>query len=117
MGVKKSIVATRARLGAMRYTAASSRAASPCSTFGSTIGGSAPSTCPSSTGLSLQAQPAPWLYSVNRSGETSCMCSLVSRPMGLVFAAIAPHGGIAIKDEVAAVTRAGMEELGRLFDE
>jgi aromatic ring-opening dioxygenase LigB subunit len=37
--------------------------------------------------------------------------------MGLVFAAIAPHGGIAIKDEVASVTRAGMEELGRLFDE
>src|SRR4029077_8136998 len=37
--------------------------------------------------------------------------------MGLVFAAIAPHGGIAIKDDVAAVTRAGMEELGRLFDE
>jgi aromatic ring-opening dioxygenase LigB subunit len=35
----------------------------------------------------------------------------------LVFAAIAPHGGIAIKDEVAAVTRAGMEELGRLLDE
>jgi aromatic ring-opening dioxygenase LigB subunit len=35
----------------------------------------------------------------------------------LVFAAIAPHGGIAIKDEVAAVTRGGMEELGRLFDE
>ena len=37
--------------------------------------------------------------------------------MGLVFAAIAPHGGIAIKDGVAAATRAGMEELGRLFDE
>jgi aromatic ring-opening dioxygenase LigB subunit len=35
----------------------------------------------------------------------------------LVFAAIAPHGGIAIKDDVAQVTRAGMEELGRLFDE
>ena len=37
--------------------------------------------------------------------------------MGLVFAAIAPHGGIAIDDEVAAVTRTGMEELGRLFDD
>ena len=37
--------------------------------------------------------------------------------MALVFAAIAPHGGIAISDDVAAVTRAGMEELGRLFDE
>lgn len=37
--------------------------------------------------------------------------------MALVFAAIAPHGGIAIDDDVAAVTRAGMEELGRLFDE
>jgi aromatic ring-opening dioxygenase LigB subunit len=35
----------------------------------------------------------------------------------LVFAAVAPHGGIAINDDVAAVTRAGMEELGRLFDE
>jgi aromatic ring-opening dioxygenase LigB subunit len=35
----------------------------------------------------------------------------------LVFAAIAPHGGIAIDDDVAAVTRAGMEELGRLFEE
>lgn len=33
-----------------------------------------------------------------------------------MFAAIAPHGGIAITDEVATVTRAGMEELGRLFD-
>lgn len=37
--------------------------------------------------------------------------------MPLVFAAIAPHGGIAIDDDVAAVTRAGMEELGNLFDE
>ena len=37
--------------------------------------------------------------------------------MPLVFAAIAPHGGIAINDDVAAVTRAGMEELGRLFDQ
>ena len=36
--------------------------------------------------------------------------------MPLVFAAIVPHGGIAIADEVAAVTRAGMEELGRRFD-
>ncbi|HEV2034389.1 MAG TPA: hypothetical protein VGU71_09360 [Candidatus Dormibacteraeota bacterium] len=41
---------------------------------------------------------------------------------GLVFAAIAPHGGIAIDEactpqerELAAVTRAGMLELGRLF--
>ena len=37
--------------------------------------------------------------------------------MALVFAAIAPHGGIAINDAVATVTREGMEELGRLFDE
>jgi aromatic ring-opening dioxygenase LigB subunit len=43
--------------------------------------------------------------------------------MPLVFAAIAPHGGIAIAEacspderELAAVTRAGMQELGRLFD-
>lgn len=35
--------------------------------------------------------------------------------MALVFAAIAPHGGIAINDNVARVTRAGMEELGRRF--
>jgi aromatic ring-opening dioxygenase LigB subunit len=41
----------------------------------------------------------------------------------LVFAAIAPHGGLAIAEacapherELAAKTRAGMEELGRLFD-
>ena len=43
-------------------------------------------------------------------------------PMPLVFAAIAPHGGLAIEEAcspeergLAAVTRAGMEELGRLF--
>src|SRR2546430_16303107 len=42
--------------------------------------------------------------------------------MPLVFAAIAPHGGIAVAEacapgerEVAAVTRAGLEELGHLF--
>src|SRR2546422_2462996 len=42
--------------------------------------------------------------------------------MGLVIAAIAPHGGIAIAEackpdevDVAAITRAGMEELGRAF--
>src|SRR5260370_40274015 len=41
---------------------------------------------------------------------------------GLVFAAIAPHGGIAIAEacspderEVAIKTREGMEELGRRF--
>lgn len=45
------------------------------------------------------------------------MCQLVSRSVPLVFAAIAPHGGIAINDDVAAVTRSGMEELGRLYDE
>jgi len=44
--------------------------------------------------------------------------------MGLVFAAIAPHGGLAIEEAcaaeergLAAATRAGMQELGRLFDE
>ena len=44
--------------------------------------------------------------------------------MALVFAAIAPHGGIAIAEacspderDVALKTRAGMEELGRLFEE
>jgi aromatic ring-opening dioxygenase LigB subunit len=42
--------------------------------------------------------------------------------VGLVFAAIAPHGGLAIAEacspaerSLAASTRAGMEELGRLF--
>ncbi len=42
--------------------------------------------------------------------------------MALVFAAIAPHGGLAIEEActpeergLAASTRAGMEELGRLF--
>lgn len=42
--------------------------------------------------------------------------------MPLVFAAIAPHGGLAIAEacspeerQLAAKTRAGMEELGRLF--
>jgi len=44
--------------------------------------------------------------------------------MALVFAAIAPHGGITIAEacspderDVALKTRAGMEELGRLFEE
>lgn len=44
--------------------------------------------------------------------------------MPIVFAAIAPHGGIAVEEacapeelKVAEVTRAGMQELGRLFDE
>src|SRR5258706_13713135 len=46
-------------------------------TFGSAIAGSAPSTRPSSIGLSLQAQPAPWLYSVSRSGESSFIACLV----------------------------------------
>lgn len=43
--------------------------------------------------------------------------------MGLVFAAIAPHGGLAVAEactpeemQVAALTRSGMEELGRAFD-
>ncbi len=43
--------------------------------------------------------------------------------MGLVFAAIAPHGGLAIEElvapedrDVALTTRRGLEELGRRFD-
>jgi aromatic ring-opening dioxygenase LigB subunit len=47
---------------------------------------------------------------------------MVIAQMGLVFAAIAPHGGLAIEAAcapeergLAAATRAGMEELGRLF--
>jgi aromatic ring-opening dioxygenase LigB subunit len=46
----------------------------------------------------------------------------VAGPGALVFAAIAPHGGLAIEEactpeerEVAAATRAGMEELSQLF--
>ena len=42
--------------------------------------------------------------------------------MGIVFAAIAPHGGIAIaeacdegEEDLALATRHGMEELGRLL--
>jgi aromatic ring-opening dioxygenase LigB subunit len=42
--------------------------------------------------------------------------------MGLVFAAIAPHGGLAIEEacsaeelSMAVATRAGMQELGKLF--
>src|SRR5437868_15534354 len=49
-------------------------------------------------------------------GRVACL-------MPLVFAAIAPHGGIAIAEacdpserDVAIKTRAGMEELGRKFD-
>lgn len=43
--------------------------------------------------------------------------------MGLVFAAIAPHGGLAVEElvapedrDVALATRRGLEELGRRFD-
>src|SRR2546430_5734508 len=109
------------------------------------MGCSAQSTCTSSTGLSLQAHPAPWLYSVNRSGESCSICCakyrvcLIHAPtrrlspptsparrggggVPLVFAAIAPHGGVAVAEacppherEGAAITRAGMEELGRLL--
>jgi len=46
----------------------------------------------------------------------------VAGPGALVFAAIAPHGGLAIEEActpeergVAAATRAGMQQLGRLF--
>ena len=42
--------------------------------------------------------------------------------MGLVFAAIAPHGGLAVEEactpnevKVALKTRTGMETLGRAF--
>src|SRR5712691_3880906 len=93
-------------------------------TLGSAIAGRAPSTRPSSIGLSLHAQPAPWLYSVSRSGESSfiSLLSMVIAHMALVFAAIAPHGGLAIDEAcspeergLAAATRAGMMELAELF--
>src|SRR5258708_18297666 len=93
-------------------------------TLGSAMAGRAPSTRPSSIGLSLQAQPAPWLYSVSRSGETSfiSLLSMVIAHMALVFAAIAPHGGLSIDQAcsppergVAAATRAGRMELAQPF--
>src|SRR5258708_1081615 len=60
-------------------------------------------------------------YAVS-SGGPRMRGDLPGKRRGLVFAAIAPHGGLAIaeacsRDErmLAAATRAGMEELGRLF--
>ena len=70
------------------------------------IGGA--SSTPSPGGFAADL-PSEW------GGEYFCL-------MPLVFAAIAPHGGIAVAEacapgerEVAAVTRAGLEELGHLF--
>src|SRR5436190_38831 len=89
MGVKKSPVDTSARSSVSRNTAASSPVVAPTSTRGSSSAGRAPRTCPSSTGLSLQPQPAPWLYSVSLSwvsiaaqrtapGKTACVrCACV----------------------------------------
>src|SRR2546430_931002 len=107
------------------------------------MGCSAQSTCTSSTGLSLQAHPAPWLYSVNRSGESCSICCakyrvcLIHAPtrrlspptsparrgggvVALGFAALAPPGGIAVAGGCApherggaAVPRAGGGGLGR----
>src|SRR5438105_11166877 len=79
MGVKKSTVATSARSPSIWNTAASSRRSVPTRTRGSVSGGSASRTCPSSTGLSLQAQPAPWLYSVRRSCP-NCSMGVILAP-------------------------------------
>src|SRR5215472_5110185 len=81
MGVKKSTVETSARSSAIRKTAASSPVVAPTRTLGSSRAGSAPRTCPSSTGLSLQAQPAPWLYwvslsVVSTSPERTCLLTV-----------------------------------------
>src|SRR6476646_3278267 len=67
MGVKKSVVATRARLSLRRKIAASSRVAASTSTRGSTTVGRCRSTSPRSTDPSLQAQPAPCDSAVSRS--------------------------------------------------
>ncbi len=70
----------------------------------------------------MQAQPAPWLYSVRRSGESCSTGGKYHHVVGLVFAAIAPHGGLAVEEactpeevRLALKTRAGMESLGRAF--
>ena len=58
IGVKKSIVCTRARSGVKRYTPASSAVSKPTRTFGLAIRGIALSTLSNNFGLSLDAQPA-----------------------------------------------------------
>ncbi len=71
----------------------------------------------------MQAQPAPWLYSVNRIGETgSIRFTTILSGVSIVFAAIAPHGGLAIEEacgpgeeRLALATRKGMRSLGRTF--
>src|SRR5919106_5719463 len=65
-GVKKSTVATTARSGARRNTAASSRVAASTRIRGSFAIGTWRKTCVNSAGPSLQAQPAPWEYAVRR---------------------------------------------------
>src|SRR5260370_35919578 len=107
IGVKKSPVGTRQRLGGIRWTAASSGPAVATSTLGSTIGGSAPSTCPSSTGLSLQAQPAPWLYSVKRSGETGSI-GVLSIVRGNFASPSGPSGHLPINGEESCLNGAGV---------
>src|SRR6185437_291480 len=67
IGVKKSVVATRARSSLSRKIAASSRVAASTSTRGSTTAGRCRSTWPRSTDPSLQAQPAPCERAVSRS--------------------------------------------------
>src|SRR5215212_3350630 len=66
IGVKKSVVATRARSSLSLNTAASSRLAASTSTRGSTTGGKCRSTSFRSTEPSLQAQPAPCDRAVRR---------------------------------------------------
>ena len=74
IGVKKSVVTTRARSSRTRYTAASSAVSRPTIRFGSS-GGVKPRTSPKtvrrSSGESLQAQPAPWEKRVSRSSASS----------------------------------------------
>src|SRR5918995_780982 len=78
MGVKKSVVTTRARSSRRRYTAASSAVSSPTSRLASAsvpTGASKPRTSPStvrrSAGDSLHAQPAPCEKRVRRTGSVA----------------------------------------------
>src|SRR6478736_1582109 len=83
MGVKKSVVATRARSLLRRKMAASSRVAASTSTRGSTMVGRCCSTWPRSTEPSLHAQPAPCERAVSRIlGLEALVVSVMVAPSG-----------------------------------
>ena len=66
IGVKKSTVATSARSGDSRKTAASSLVAASIRTLGSDASGRKRRTCAKSAEPSLHAQPEPWESEVSR---------------------------------------------------